>query len=108
MSITLAVMLQIAVSVQVADTIAARVAVPVVVRATVPGNTAPRLTVPTVNGMSLQLVTDVTRLGGGFGQAVATREVRYLLRVAGAGIVTMSPVRNHPSVVKRSPEPGLL
>ena len=92
MSVPLAVLLQISVSVQVPDTIAARVAVPVVVRATVPGNTAPRLTVPSVNGTSLQLVTDVTRLGGGFGQAVATREMRFVLRVADAGIVTISPV----------------
>ena len=92
MSIPLAVLLQISVSVQVPDTIAARTAVPVVVRATVPGNTAPRMSVPTVNGAALQLVTDVTRLGGGFGQAVATRETRYVLRVSGAGTVTLSPV----------------
>ena len=84
--------MQISVSVQVPDTIAARVPVPVVVRSTVSGNTAPRMSVPTVNGAALQLVTDVTRLGGGFGQAVATRETRYVLRVAGAGVVTLAPV----------------
>ena len=92
MSIPLAVLLQISVSVQVSDTIAARVSVPVVVRSTVSGNTAPRMTVPTVNGVTLQLVSDVTRLGGGFGQAVATRETRYVLRVGGPGLVTLSPV----------------
>lgn len=92
MSIPLAILLQISVSVQVPDTIAARTAVPVVVRATAPGNTAPRLTVPTANNVPLQLVTDVTRLGGGFGQAVATREMRYVLRVDGPGLVRLSPV----------------
>ena len=91
MSIPLAVLLQISVSVQVPDTIAARTAVPVVVRATVPGNTAPRISAPTANGVALQLVSDVTRLGGGFGQAVATRETRYMLRVSGSGTVTLSP-----------------
>lgn len=92
MSIPLAVLLQISVSVQAPDTIAARAAVPVVVRATVNGNTAPRITVPTANNIPLQLVTDVTRLGGGFGQAVATRETRYVLRVGGPGLVRLSPV----------------
>ena len=91
MSIPLAILLQISVSVQVPDTIAARTAVPVVVRATVPGNTAPRISAPTANGVALQLVSDVTRLGGGFGQAVATRETRYMLRVSGSGTVTLSP-----------------
>jgi hypothetical protein len=91
-SIPLAVLMQISVSVQVPDTIAARTAVPVVVRATVPGNTAPRISVPTINGAALQLVTDVTRLGGGFGQAVATRETRYVLRVSEPGSVTLSSV----------------
>jgi hypothetical protein len=91
-SIALGVLMQISVSVQVPDTIAARMPVAVVVRSTVPGNTAPRMTVPTVNGAALQLVTDVTRLGGGFGQAVATRETRYVLRVASSGVVTLSPV----------------
>lgn len=92
MSIPLAVLLQISVSVQAPDTIVARAAVPVVVRATAPGNTAPRMTVPSVNGVALQLVTDVTRLGGGFGQAVATRETRYVLRAAGPGLLRLSPV----------------
>ena len=92
MSIVLGVLLQIAVSVQVPDTISARVPVAVVLRSTVPGNAAPRMSVPTVNGAPLQLITDVTRLGGGFGQAVATRETRYVLRVATAGVVTLSPV----------------
>ena len=92
MSLSLGVLLQIAVSVQVADTIPARTAVPVVVRGTVNGNTAPRLSVPTVTGATLEQVVDVTRLGGGFGQAVATREVRYVLRAASAGTVVLSPV----------------
>ncbi|MES3034096.1 MAG: hypothetical protein V4813_08870 [Gemmatimonadota bacterium] len=92
MSVTIGVLLQIAVSVQVADTVAARTAVPVVVRATVNGNTAPRITAPTANGTSLELVSDVTRLGGGFGQAVATRETRYVLRAGGPGLVVLSPV----------------
>lgn len=92
MSIPLAILLQISVSVQVADTIPARTPVPVVVRATAPGNTAPRLTTPTVNGAALQLVADVTRLGGGFGQAVATREIRYTLRASSPGSLTISPV----------------
>ncbi len=93
MSIPLAILLQISVSIQVADTIPARTPVPVVVRATAPGNSAPRLSTPTVNGGAvLQLVADVTRLGGGFGQAVATREVRYTLRAAAAGTLTVSPV----------------
>ena len=92
MSLSLGVLLQIAVSVQVADTIPARTAVPVVVRGTVNGNTAPRLSVPTVTGATLEQVGDVTRLGGGFGQAVATREVRYVLRAASAGTVVLSPV----------------
>jgi hypothetical protein len=91
-SIPLAVLLQISVSVQAPDTITARTAVPVVLRATVPGNTAPRMTVPTANGVALQLVADVTRLGGGFGQAVATRETRYVLRAAGPGLLRLSPV----------------
>ncbi len=84
--------MQIAVSVQVADTIPARTAVPVTVRATAPGNTAPRLSLPNANGASLQLVADVTRLGGGFGQAIATRETRYLLRASAPGTLTLSPV----------------
>lgn len=92
MSIALGVLLQIAVSVQVSDTISARTPVPMIVRATVPGNTAPRMTVPTATGASLQLMSDVTRLGGGFGQAVATRELRYVLRVPGAGAVVISPI----------------
>ncbi len=92
MSIPLSILLQISVSVQVADTIAARTPVPMVVRATAPGNTAPRVTTPTVNGAALQLVADVTRLGGGFGQAVATREVRYTLRATSPGSLTISPV----------------
>ncbi len=92
MSFPLAVLLQISVSVQAPDTIAARTTVPVVVRATVNGNTAPRITVPTANNVALQLVTDVTRLGGGFGQAVATRETRYVMRVGGPGLVRLSPV----------------
>jgi len=86
------VLLQIAVSVQVADTIPARTAVPVTVRATAPGNTAPRLSSPGASGAVLQLVADVTRLGGGFGQAVATRETRYMLRAAAPGTLTLSPV----------------
>lgn len=92
MSIALGVLLQISVSVQVADTIPARTAVPLVVRATAPGNTAPRLSVPRANGAAVQLVTDVTRLGGGFGQAVATRETRYLIRASTTGTLTVSPV----------------
>ncbi len=92
MSIPLAVLLQISVSVQVPDTIAARTAVPFIVRATAPGNTAPRLTVPSASGAVIQLVADVTRLGGGFGQAVATRETRYILRVGGPGLIQLSPV----------------
>lgn len=92
MSLTLGLLMQISVSVQVPDTIAARAAVPLVLRATVPGNTAPRLTVPRATGATLQLVTDVTRLGGGFGQAVATRETRYLLRANTAGTLVVSPV----------------
>lgn len=92
MSVSLGVLLQIAVSVQVADTIAARTAVPLTIRATAPGNTAPRLSVPRADGAVFQLVADVTRLGGGFGQAVATRELRYTLRAAGAGTLQLSPV----------------
>ncbi len=92
MSVTVGVLLQIAVSVQVADTIAARTAVPLVVRATVNGNTAPRLSQPTATGASLEVQSDVTRLGGGFGQAVATRETRYVLRALGPGTVVISPV----------------
>ncbi len=92
MSIPLGVLLQIAVSVQVADTIPARTAVPLTVRATAPGNTAPRLSTPSASGAVFQLVADVTRLGGGFGQAIATRETRYLLRAAGPGALTLSPV----------------
>ena len=92
MTLSIGVLLQIAVSVQVADTIAARAAVPVVVRATVNGNAAPRMTVPSASGASLVVVSDVTRLGGGFGQAVATRETRYVLRAGGPGVVVLSPV----------------
>ncbi len=92
MSFSFGVLMQIAVSVQVADTVPARTAVPVVVRATVNGNTAPRLTVPTATGASLDVVSNVTRLGGGFGQAVATRETRYVLRALAAGTVVLSPV----------------
>jgi len=62
------------------------------VRATAPGNTAPRLSSPGASGAVLQLVADVTRLGGGFGQAVATRETRYMLRAAAPGTLTLSPV----------------
>lgn len=92
MSLSFGVLMQIAISVQVADTIPARTPVPVVVRATVNGNTAPMLTVPSAPGASLDMVSDVTRLGGGFGQAVATRETRYLLRAYGPGIIQLSPV----------------
>ena len=92
MSMTLGLLLQISVSVQVADTVAARAAVPLVLRATAPGNTAPRLTAPSAPGATLQLVTDVTRLGGGFGQAVATRETRYMLRAIAPGTLVLSPV----------------
>ena len=92
MSAPLAVLLQIAVSVQVADTIPARTQVPLVLRATVNGNTAPRMTMPTANGASLLLVSDVTRLGGGFGQAVATRETRYLLRASVPGALVLPPI----------------
>ncbi|MDZ7631008.1 MAG: hypothetical protein U5K74_06585 [Gemmatimonadaceae bacterium] len=93
MSLALGVLLQISVSVQVADTIPARTAVPLVVRATAPGNTAPRVSVPNVTGAALELVADVTRLGGGFGQAIATREVRYMLRAGRPGQLTVPPVR---------------
>lgn len=92
MNIAFGVLMQVSVSVQMADTISARTAVPLVVRATAPGNTAPRLSVPRANGAELQVVTDVTRLGGGFGQAVATRETRYLLRAASPGTLILSPV----------------
>ena len=92
MSLILGVLMQIAVSVQVADTIPARTGVPVIVRGTVNGNTAPRLSVPTATGATLAQVAEVTRLGGGFGQAVATREVRYVLRAPAAGTVVVSPV----------------
>ena len=92
MSLPVAILMQIAVSVQVADTIPARTPVSVVIRATAPGNTAPRLSTPTVNGAAMQLVTDVTRLGGGFGQAIATREIRYTLRASSTGTLTIAPV----------------
>lgn len=92
MSVTLGVLMQIAVSVQVADTIPARMQVPLVLRATVNGNTAPRMTMPSANGIALLLVSDVTRLGGGFGQAVATRETRYLLRASSPGTLVLPPV----------------
>ena len=92
MSVPLLVLLQISVSVQVADTIPARTAVPVVLRATVNGYAAPRLTVPRAAGGTFQLVADVTRLGGGFGQAVATRETRYLLRATEPGPLQIAPV----------------
>lgn len=92
MSLTLGLLMQISVSVQVSDTITARAAVPLVLRATAPGNTAPRLTVPSATGATLQLVSDVTRLGGGFGQAVATRETRYTLRANAVGTLLLSPV----------------
>ncbi len=92
MSIALGALLQIAVSVQVADTIAARTPVPIVVRATAPGNTAPRLSVPTAPGAVLERTADLTRLGGGFGQAIATRETRYVLRATTPGTLTLSAV----------------
>ncbi len=91
MSATLGVLLQIAVSVQIADTIPAQTAVLLTVRATAPGNTAPRLTPPSAAGAVFQVVADVTRLGGGFGQAVATRETRYTLRAAAPGPLTLAP-----------------
>ncbi|MCC7055521.1 MAG: BatD family protein [Gemmatimonadaceae bacterium] len=92
MSITVGVLLQIAVSAQVPDTIPARAAVPFVLRATVQGNTAPQLSAPSVPGATIQLVTDVTRLGGGFGQAVATREMRYVLRATAPGVLQFGAV----------------
>lgn len=92
MSLTLGLLLQLSVSVQVPDTIVARAAVPLVLRATAPGNSAPRMTVPTITGATLRLVSDVTRLGGGFGQAVATRETRYQVRATAAGTLVLSPV----------------
>ncbi len=92
MSIGLGILLQVAVSVQVADTIAARTPAPLMIRATAPGNTAPTVSRPSVSGASLSLVSEVTRLGGGFGQAVATREVRYVLRAASAGTLSVSAV----------------
>lgn len=92
MSVTLGILLQIAVSVQAADTIPARTPSPVVIRATAPGNTAPRLSTPTASGATLQLVSEVARIGGGFGQAVATREARYVLRAAAPGVTVISAV----------------
>jgi len=91
-SLTLGLLMQISVSVQIPDTIAARAAVPLVLRATASGNTAPRLTVPLVTGATVRLLSDVTRLGGGFGQAVATRETRYMVRAIAAGTLVLSPV----------------
>jgi Bacterial SH3 domain len=91
-SVALGVLMQIAVSVQVADTVPARTPVPIVVRATAQGNTAPQLSTPTATGAVIQLVSDVTRLGGGFGQAVATHEVRYLLRAGAPGTLLIGPV----------------
>jgi hypothetical protein len=90
-SATLGVLLQIAVSVQIADTIPAQTAIPLTVRATAPGNTAPRLSPPSAAGAVFQVVADVTRLGGGFGQAVATRETRYLMRAGATGPITLAP-----------------
>jgi Bacterial SH3 domain len=91
-SIPLAIMLQLAVSVQAPDTIAARSPVTLTVRATAPGNAAPKLSALSAPGATLQLIADVTRLGGGFGQAVATREIRYSLSASAPGIVVLSPV----------------
>jgi BatD DUF11 like domain len=91
-SLLLGVLLQVSVSVQVPDTITARAPATMTIRATAAGNNAPQLTSPTVAGASLQLVTDLVRLGGGFGQAVATREIRYLLRAPAAGRVVIAQV----------------
>jgi tetratricopeptide (TPR) repeat protein len=91
-SIGLAVALQLSVSVQVADTVRVGAAVPVVVRATVSGNSAPRTTAPRVDGVALPLEAEQTRIGGGFGQAVATRESRYVWRVQRAGSTVIGAV----------------
>jgi BatD DUF11 like domain len=91
-SLLLGVLFQVSVSVQAPDTVTARAPATMTIRATAPGNTAPQLTSPTVTGASLQLVTDLVRLGGGFGQAVATREVRYQLRAPVAGRIVISQV----------------
>jgi len=91
-SVTLGVMMQIAVSVQVADTIVARSPATMIVRATTPGNTAPVLSRPSATAAAVQLVSDVTRLGGGFGQAVATREMRYTVRASAPGSIVIAPV----------------
>ena len=92
MNVALGVLMQIAVSVQAPDTIVARAPVAVLIRATVSGNTAPVLSVPSVSGAAMELQADVTRLGGGYGQAIATRETRYVLRAAVPGTVVIGPV----------------
>lgn len=92
MSLALGVLLQIAVSAQVPDTVPARTPVTLVLRATVPGNAAPTLTAPSAPGAAFQLMADVTRLGGGFGQAIATREMRYLMRADTPGTLQFGAV----------------
>lgn len=89
--IALGALLQIAVAVQAPDTIVARDAVPVLVRATVPGNTPPSIAPLRAPGASLDVIANEVRVGGGFGQAVATREVRYVLRAPSAGRVVIAP-----------------
>jgi tetratricopeptide (TPR) repeat protein len=91
-SAILAVAFQISVSVQVADTIVARTQVPVTVRATASGNTAPNTTAPRADGTVFTRVSEQTRVGGGFGQAVATRETRYLVTATQSGSIVISPV----------------
>ena len=92
MSLAIGVLMQIAVSVQVADTIDARLPATMIVRATTPGNTAPALSRPSASAAAVLLVSDVTRLGGGFGQAVATREMRYTVRASTPGSIVITPV----------------
>ncbi len=89
--IAVGALFQIAVAVQAPDTVVARDAVPVLVRATVPGNTPPAIAPLRARNATLTLVGTEVRVGGGFGQAVATRETRYLLRAGDAGRAVIEP-----------------
>jgi hypothetical protein len=84
---------QLTIAVQAPDTATVNQPVFVRYRATAPGNTPPGISMPTVSGALVSMQDDRIRIGGGFGTAVATRELTVQVVPQRVGRLVIGPAR---------------
>jgi ABC-type amino acid transport substrate-binding protein len=89
----IALAFQLSVAVQAPDTATLNQPAEIRYRATAPGNTPPSIALPSVPGAVLAIRDDRIRIGGGFGTAVATRELLVQLVPTQLGRLVLAPAR---------------